>query len=131
MNPLEIAIPSNKKFGWFFSGVFAFISGYTYIKGDLFLSKIFACIFTLLLTITIFFTSILYPLNKLWFMLGITLGKIVSPIVLGALFFILVSPIALISRLLGRDALLIKKRKTNSYWISREVDQTTNFKDQF
>lgn len=131
MNHFEIEMPSNKKFGWFFSSVFAFIAVYTYFKGDLLLSKIFAFIFILLFTITIFFTSMLYPLNKLWFKLGITLGKIVSPIILGALFFVLVSPIALISRWFGRDALLIKKRKTNSYWISREVDQATNFKDQF
>lgn len=131
MNHFEIEMPGNKKFGWFFSGVFAFIATYTYLKGDLLLSQIFIGILTAFLTITIFFTSMLYPLNKLWFKLGITLGKIVSPIILSALFFILVSPIAVISRLFRRDALLIKKRKVNTYWISRESDESTNFKDQF
>lgn len=131
MNHFETEMPSNKKFGWFFSGVFGFIAAYTYFKGDLLLSKIFVFMFILLLNITVFFTSMLHPLNNLWFKLGITLGKIVSPIVLGALFFILVSPTALISRWCGRDPLQIKKRETNSYWISREVDQATNFKDQF
>ena len=131
MSNFEIEMPSNRKFGWFFSGIFMLLTTYTYFKNDFLLSKIFAAFLFLLLIITIFFTSKLQLLNKLWFNLGITLGKFVSPIILGALFFFLISPVAVISRLLGRDVLLIKKRKINTYWISRQLDDPTNFRDQF
>jgi len=114
-----------------FSSVFAILTTYTYLKGDLLFSQIFAGILVLLLTITLFFTSKLYQLNRLWFNFGIKLGEIVSPVILGAIFFVLVSPIAVISRSFGRDILLIKKRDIGTYWISRDADEPSNFKDQF
>lgn len=131
MNEFEIEMPSNKKFGWFFCAVFALLMIYTHFKDNFLLSKICAGILILLLIITIFFNSKLYPLNKLWLNFGITLGKFISPIILGAMFFILVSPIAVISRWFGRDVLLIKRRKTVTYWISRQPEVPANFKDQF
>jgi hypothetical protein len=124
-------MPSNKKFGWFFCGIFALVATYASFNNIFLLSKISFSILFLLLITTVFFSSKLDPLNKLWFNIGITLGKFVSPIILGALFFLLVSPIAITSRWFGRDELLIKKRKINTYWISRETDEPSNFKDQF
>src|SRR5690242_4104815 len=53
--------------------------------------------------------SLLAPLNRLWFRLGLLLGRITSPLVLGLLFFLLITPIALLARLYGRDALRLKK----------------------
>ena len=61
------------------------------------------------------------------------LGKVVSPIVLGILFFIVITPVAIGMRLFGRDALLMKKRAVCSYWIDRDPPgpKPESFKDQF
>lgn len=77
--------------------------------------------------------SLLAPLNKAWFELGLLLGKIVSPIVLGAIFFLLITPVAICSRFFGRDQLRLKKQKVNSYWVQREPigPDAESFKNQF
>ena len=73
----------------------------------------------------------LTPLNKLWYKFGIFLGSIVSPIVMGVIFFIVVTPIGLIMRFLGKDLLRINKNKiVSTYWINREKQKTT-MKKQF
>jgi hypothetical protein len=59
------------------------------------------------------------------------MGKFVSPIVLGIIFFLLITPVAIITRLFGRDELLIKKREVPSYWIEKEAIDPDSFKDQF
>ncbi|MDP6139486.1 MAG: SxtJ family membrane protein, partial [Candidatus Woesearchaeota archaeon] len=73
----------------------------------------------------------LTPLNKLWFKFGILLGSIVSPIVMGTVFFLVVTPVGLIMRLLGKDLLRINKNKTiSTYWINRDK-QKNSMKKQF
>ena len=110
-------IPSNKRFGFFLSFVFGLLAIYSI----LFLSNNFIIIFFILsfsvLLITFLTAKILYPLNFLWFHLGLLLGKIFSPIIISLLFFVVVSPIAMISRLLGRDELNLRKKQTNTYWV--------------
>ena len=77
--------------------------------------------------------GILLPLNKAWYRLGLLMGKVVSPIVLGILFFIVITPVAIVTRLFGRDVLLLRKRDVNSYWIERNPPgpQPESFKEQF
>ena len=77
--------------------------------------------------------GILSPFNKAWYRLGLLMGKVVSPIVLGILFFIVISPVAIVTRLFGRDILLLRKRNVNSYWIERNPPgpQPESFKEQF
>jgi hypothetical protein len=72
----------------------------------------------------------LTPLNKLWFKFGIFLGKIVSPVVMGVIFFAVVTPIALIMKLLGKDILNLKKNKKQTYWIECK-DRFNKMKNQF
>ena len=73
----------------------------------------------------------LTPLNKLWYKFGIFLGSIASPIVMGIVFFIVVTPIGLIMRFFGKDMLRINKNKlVSTYWINREKQKTT-MKKQF
>jgi len=76
---------------------------------------------------------LLRPLNKLWFQLGLLMGRVISPIVLGAIFFILLSPIAILMRVFGRDELKIKKRDVSSYWVERQPHGPSpeSFKEQF
>ena len=80
-----------------------------------------------------FFPKLLYPANKLWFLLGLLLGKIISPIVLGTMFFLMITPISLILRIFGRDELKLKKTNTKSYWITRSnvLIESESFRNQF
>ena len=69
---------------------------------------------------TVIYPSILTSFNHLWFKLGIILGKVVTPITLGAIFFLLLTPIAIITRLYGRDELKLNRKVSNTYWTNRE-----------
>lgn len=112
-------IPTNRIFGWFFAAVFAVVAAYTYLKGwntATLVALLSASLFT---AATLFVPRVLAPLNRLWYEFGILLGKIVSPIVLGMIFIILITPVSIITRLFGRDELKIKKRYEKSYWIDR------------
>ena len=86
----------------------------------------------LFLSITLINDNLLLPLNKLWMSFGLLLGKIISPIILGIIFFGLFTPYGIILRLIGRDELNLKLKKTNSYWKHRVNNLSqTNFNKQF
>jgi hypothetical protein len=127
-------IPSNNKFGFFFSAVFAMIALYSHlqqIKSTLVAAAIISIIF---LTTTLLAPQVLKPLNRFWYELGMLIGKVISPIVLGIIFFILITPIAIITRVFGRDHLKIKKLSVQSYWIDRHPlarPPSDSFKRQF
>ena len=122
---------SNKKFGCLFTLIF--LVGYLYLRDKNFLWFAIACLSLSILfaLITIFIPSALAPLNKAWFALSLFLGRVVSPIVLSMIFFVVIVPVALIARLFGRDALLLKKRKVASYWVDKEPIEPDSFKNQF
>lgn len=131
---MNAPLPSNKKFGLLFFGVFFALALYAYSKNEataiigllLLLSSVF-------LISSFFYQGLLSPLNKAWFMMGLALGKIMSPIVLGIIFFGLITPIALIARLLGRDELKLKRPKKSTYW-SEPIGSNSDadsFKNQF
>ena len=125
----KIKTSSNKSFGIVFFIVFLIIALYPLIKdGDLRLwSLIVSLIFLILGLIN---STILTPLNRLWFKFGIFLGKIVSPIILGIIFFLIVTPTGLLLRLFGKDVINLKYNKDNSYWI-KKTGPKSNMKDQF
>ena len=128
-----VNLPSNQKFGFFFSGIFIITSSYFYLNENLIVaySLNFLCI--LFLIVTIFMSKILLPLNKLWMRFGILLGLIVSPIILGVIFFSLFTPMSIIMLLFGRDELRLRNNKKNSYWIFCDTTkhQLQSFKNQF
>ena len=124
-------LPSNKKFGSFMSSILILLSGYFFFK-NLFLAFYFSILLSLFFLIaTLFNHQILTKLNQQWFYLGCFLGKLVSPIVLGVIFFLLITPVALIGKIFGRDILLIKRPlKIESYWIELDdKDRDDNFFD--
>ena len=126
-------MPSNKKFGYFFSCIFFFVSFYFYYKSSF---NIFVFIMPLsvcFLVTTLFFEDFLSPLNKFWYKLGIFLGKFTSPLFLGIIFFGLISPIAILRKAFGSDVLKLKKYRGNSYWVDRNPPGPTSdsFHDQF
>jgi len=76
---------------------------------------------------------VLAPLNRIWYEFGMLLGKVVSPIVLGMIFFLLITPISVMTRMCGRDELKIKKKSLQSYWVDRlpPGPLPESFKNQF
>ena len=114
----DIKLGSNRSFGIVFSIVFLFIAVYPLInsEGLRIWSLIIAVIFLFLGLIN---SKILTPLNKLWFKFGILLGRIVSPVIMGIIFFLVVTPTGLIMRIIGKDLLNLKFNKDKSYWIEK------------
>ena len=128
----EIELPSNKKFGYFFTLIFLIITGYFFLNKSLNLAYVFAAISITLFFITLVKANLLLYPNKLWIQFGLLLGMIISPIVLGVLFFVLFTPTAIIMKLFGRDELRIKFKKNTSYWIVRENQiNSDSFSNQF
>ena len=75
-------------------------------------------------------SNLLTPLNKLWFKFGLFLGKFVSPIVMGLIFFIVVTPTGLILKIFRKDVLRLKKNNEKSYWIEKN-EPKSKMKNQF
>lgn len=128
----DLKLPSNKKFGFFFTFVFFVVAGYFFLSDAYITAFIFITIAVVFLTITLVKADYLIFLNKLWMKLGQLLGIIISPIVLAIIFFGLFTPYGLIMRLFKRDELRLKLRKRASYWKFREqLMSQINFTKQF
>ena len=128
----DIELPSNKKFGFFFTFVFAILAFYFLFIDSILWAQALAVLAVLFLLITVIIPQALLPLNKLWMRLGLLLVMIVSPIVLGIIFFGLVTPYGVVMRMFGRDELRLKFTKKSSHWISRsESIKSDSFKNQF
>ena len=123
------AIPSNKNFGIVFAILFLVISFWPLLKGEDLRnwSLVIALIFLVLGLIN---SKILTPLNQLWFKFGLLLGRIVSPLIMGVIFFFVVTPIGFIMRILGKDLLKLKFNKDKSYWIKKDGPKS-KMKNQF
>jgi len=128
----KLQLPSDRKFGYFFTFIFLIASIYFYFKEiniAFYLLGICSVVFIL---ITFLKADILRPLNKLWMSFGLVLGMIVSPIVMGIIFFIIISPIGILMRFFGRDELLLQMKKKSSFWMKRNEDnQPLTFRNQF
>ena len=128
----EIELPSNRKFGFSFTFVFAAAAAYFYYSANVSWAYIFIATASIFLVISLIKSDALLPLNKLWMRFGLLLGMIVSPIVLGIIFFGLFTPIAMLMRVSGRDELRLKFTQKASHWISRgELIKAESFKKQF
>ena len=130
MNSQKIKIGSNKSFGIVFFVVFLIIGLYPliYNNNPKIWSLIISAIFLFLGLIN---SKLLTPLNKAWFIFGMFLGKIVSPFVMGIIFFLVVTPIGFIMKILGKDLLRLKFNKNvHTYWIEKS-DQKSKMKNQF
>ncbi len=133
MNLSHIELPSNRKFGFFFTAVFALACAYFFNEASNLVAYSFLVLAALFLAVTILKAEVLLPLNNLWMRFGLLLGMIVSPIVLGIIFFVLFTPISLLMKLFGRDELRLKLSDRTSHWKERSTDATQSeaFKHQF
>ena len=129
MKNTEIKIGSNKSFGIVFFIVFLLIAIYPLINnGELRIwSFVIAIIFLILGLIN---SKVLTPLNKLWFKFGLLLGKVVSPLIMGIIFFFVVTPTAFIMRIIGKDLLNLKFNNKKTYWIEK-TGPKSKMKNQF
>ena len=125
----EVKIGSNRSFGIVFCIVFLIIALYPLTNiGEI---RIWALIISIcFLILGLIKSTFLTPLNKLWFKFGIFLGKIISPLVMGIIFFLVVTPIAILMRLLGKDLLNLKFSNNNTYWIEKN-EPKSKMKNQF
>ena len=125
----DVKISSNRSFGIVFFVVFLLIALYPLTFGGEI--RIWSLIISLIfLILGLLNSKILAPLNKIWFKFGILLGKIVSPLITGIIFFLVVTPIGFIMRLLGKDLLNLKYNKNKSYWIEKNGPKS-KMKNQF
>ena len=125
----EIKISSNRSFGIVFFIFFLIVALHPLFNNeDLKLwSLIISIIFLILGLLN---SKVLTPLNRIWFKFGIILGKIVSPFVMGIIYFLIVTPIGLIMRLFRKDLLNLKYENKNSYWIEK-TGPKSKMKNQF
>jgi hypothetical protein len=125
----DIKISSNKSFGIVFFIVFLLISLYPLTNSESirYWSLVISLIFLILSLLN---SEILSPLNKLWFKFGILLGKIVSPLVMGIIFFFVVTPTSLLMKLLKKDLLNLKFNNSKSYWIDK-TEPKSKMENQF
>ena len=115
----EVKLSSDRSFGIVFLLVFLAMEIWMVLgshpEGWLFLAGS-----VILFVVTLARPSILSPLNRAWFKFGLLLGQVVNPLILGVVFFLVITPIAVIRRLLGKDSLRLKSKPSlESYWIDR------------
>ena len=125
----EIKISSNRSFCIVFFIVFLLIALYPLLKdNDL---RIWSLVISFIfLALGLLNSKILTPLNRLWFKFGLLLGKFISPLVMGIIFFLVVTPIGIIMRLLKKDLLNLKYNKKETYWIDKSGPKS-KMKNQF
>ncbi len=120
---------NNKSFGILFFIVFLLIAIWPILNSETI--RIWSIVISLLfLVLGIINSKTLTPLKKGWLKLGEILGKVIAPIVMGFIYFIIITPIGILMRLLGKDLLNLKYNKNKSYWIKRAKNINT-MKRQF
>ena len=129
MNNNKIKLGSNRSFGIIFFIVFLIIATYPLLNDNSIRlwSLIIGIIFLILGIIN---SKVLTPFNILWMKFGLLLGKIVSPIILGFVFFGVVTPISIIMKLFAKDSLNLKRNKKQTYWLKKE-EIKSSMKNQF
>ena len=120
---------NNKSFGILFFIVFLLIAIWPVFTSESI--RVWAIIFSLIfLVLGIINSKLLTPFKKIWIKLGEILGKFIAPIVMGFIYFLIITPIGLFMRLIRKDLLSIKFHKEKSYWIKRSKNINT-MKRQF
>lgn len=126
----NIKISSNRNFGLVFFFIFLVVSIWPLTHNES--PRIWSAIISLAFLILVLTRSkLLTPLNRLWAKFGIILGSIIAPIVMGVVFFLVITPIGLVMKIIGKDLLSIKyDKKKETYWVKRDRP-TSTMKQQF
>ena len=125
----DVKISSNRSFGIVFFVVFLIIALFPLINdGNIRLWSLFVSLAFLVLGLLN--SKFLSPLNRIWFKFGLFLGKIISPMVMGLIFFFVVTPIGILMRILKKDLLNLKMNNNKSYWIEKS-EPKSKMKNKF
>ena len=126
----NIKISSNRNFGLVFFFIFLAVSILPLTHNES--PRIWSAIISLAFLILVLTRSkLLTPLNRLWAKFGIILGSIIAPIVMGVVFFLVITPIGLVMKIIGKDLLNLKyDKKKETYWVKRDRP-TSTMKQQF
>ena len=120
---------NNKSFGILFFIVFLIIAIWPVLSSEA--VRIWAAVISVVfLILGIINSKILTPLKKGWIKLGEILGRVIAPVIMGFIYFIIITPIGILMRLIGKDLLNTKFNKDKSYWIKRAKNIET-MKRQF
>ena len=117
MTKIELKLPSDKKFGWFFTSVFLTAGVWAFFFASAFFASVAMTLAFGFFLATNIKPSMLRPLNLLWMKLGQFLGKIFNPLVLGVLYFGMFTPVSLLFKLQKRDELRLANIKRHTYWV--------------
>lgn len=127
-------LPSNRRFGILMTAVFGGFGAYSWIAKGTKPQGISLVLLSVLFGIaSLAAPQLLGPLNRLWFQLGLLLGRIINPLVLGLMYFLVITPVGLLGRLAGRDVLGLRRRDVATHWRDRHafVPAPDSFKNQF
>jgi hypothetical protein len=126
-------LPSNNKFGTVFTAIFFAAMAYFFLEGHIKSAIAIAPLAIFFLFATATSSKLLTLPNYLWYSFGVTVGKLFSPITLAIIFFLLITPLAIVMKLLGRDELRLKNRFVASYWVDRNPvgPSGDSFKNQY
>jgi hypothetical protein len=120
---------SNKSFGIVFFIFFFIVSIFPLLNNENI--RIWSLIISFIfLALGLMNSIILNPLNKIWFKFGILLGKIVSPLVMGIIYFFVVTPIGFLMKIFKKDYLNLKFNNKKTYWVDKTNPKST-MKKQF
>ena len=109
---------SSKSFGYLFFGIFLALAVWVYVKNQN-LNYWLIGTSTVFLVLTLIKSKLLDVLNDLWIKFGELLGKIVAPIIMSIVFFLIVTPIGLVLKIVKKDLLKLKFNNDKSYWIEK------------
>ena len=126
----KIKLPTNRNFGLVFFVVFLIISLWPLLSQNelRYWSLTLAIIFLILGLLN---SKVLMPLNIIWMKFGLFLGGITSPVIMGIIFFGVVTPVGLLMRLFKKDLLHLRMNNKKSYWIEKDKKIISSMKDQF
>ena len=133
-NDVESKLPSERKFGAMFTILLVLVAACATLRNWGLIWRVAALAAGVTLGVTTLSApALLAPLNRAWFYVGRVMSKVTSPVVLGVIFFFLLTPTAIVARLCGRDELRLRFKSAHTYWISRDPPGSISdsFKHQF
>lgn len=130
---VQSELPSNQIFGYFFALIFGALGAYLGFKGMSSVSSVLVLLAGILAAIATLKSDLLTPLNRLWMQFGVLLGVIISPLIMGLIYFGLFTPMGIVMRLFRRDELRLKVEARQTHWKSRskQIRDPDAFKNQF
>ena len=129
----KIALPTDRKFGVFAATILAVLAAWSFHRHRMTAAQLLAALSAVTALLAVVRPGVLHLPNRGWMGLGLLLNKVTSPIILGLVFFLVITPVGLALRLAGRDELRLRRPAAGSHWIRRAAPAVTaaSFRNQF